>query len=66
MMKPQNQRHIVLPDMLSYKSLLHEVEEMQEGQLGTTIYNGNLKDRDKTQAGGAIIQVQYNPNKFND
>jgi len=43
-MKPQNQRHIVLPDMLSHKSLLHEVEEMQEGQLGTTICDDDLKD----------------------
>ena len=46
-MKPQNQRHVVLADMLSHKSLLHEVEGMQEGQLGTTIYNDDLKDWDK-------------------
>ena len=47
-MKPQNKRHIVLADMLSYKSQLHEVEETQEGQLGTTIYDNDLKDWDKT------------------
>jgi len=47
-MKPQNQRHIVLADMLSHKPLLHGVEEMQEGQLGTTIYDDDLKDQDKT------------------
>jgi len=49
-MKPQNQRHIVLSDMQSHKCLLHEVEEMQEGQLGTTIYGDDLKDWDKSQA----------------
>ena len=48
MMKPQSQRHIVLADMLNSKSQLHGVEEMQEGQLGTTIYNDDLKDWDKT------------------
>jgi hypothetical protein len=47
-MKPQNQRHVVLADMLSHKFLLHGVEEMQEGQLGTTIYDDDLKDWDKT------------------
>ena len=44
----QNQIHIVLADMLSCKSQLHGVEEIQEGQLGTTIYNDDLKDWDKT------------------
>ena len=50
MMKPQNQRHVVLPDMWSHKPLLHEVEEMQEGQLGTTIYDDGLKDWEKCWA----------------
>jgi len=52
-MKQQNQRHIVLADMLSHKFLQHEVEEMQEGQLGTTIHDGDLKDQDKSQAKSA-------------
>jgi hypothetical protein len=64
MMKPQNQRHIVLPGILSCKYLLHGVEEMQEVQMGTTIYDDDLKDWDKTQAESAI--VQYNLNKFKD
>ena len=63
-MKQQNQRHIVLPDMLSHKYLLHGVEEIQEGQLGTTIYDDDLKDQDKTLVKSAIFQC--NLNKFND
>jgi hypothetical protein len=63
-MKPQNQRHAVLADMLSHKSLLHGVEEMQEDQLGTTICDNGLKDLSKTWAKSAI--VQDNLNKFND
>jgi hypothetical protein len=59
-MKPQNQRHIVLADMMSYKLLLHEVEEMQEGQLGTTIYDDDLKDQDKTLVKSAIFQFNLN------
>jgi hypothetical protein len=54
-MKPQNQRHIFLADMLSHKPLLHGVEEMQEGQLGTTIYDDDLKDQDKTWVESAIF-----------
>jgi len=63
-MKQQNQRHIVLSDMLSHKYLLHGVEEMQEGRLGTTIYDDDLKDQDKTLVKSAIFQC--NLNKFND
>jgi len=49
-MKPQNQRHIVLPRMLSHKSLPHGVEEMREDQLGTTIYDDDPKNWDETPA----------------
>ena len=63
-MKPQNQRHIVLADILSHKLLLHGVEEIQEGQLGTTIYDDDLKDQDRTLVESAIFQC--NLNKFND
>ena len=57
MMKPQNQRHNVLSDMQSHKSLLHGVEGMKEGQLGTTIYDDDLKDWGKSQT--KSVQVQY-------
>ena len=63
-MKLQNKRHIVLADMLSCKSLLHGVEGMQKGQLGTTIYDDDLKDWDKSQSKGA--KIQYNLNKYKD
>ena len=60
MMKSQNQRHIVLADMLSCISQLHGVEEIQEDQLGTTIYENDLKDWDKTW------ECEFSTNKFND
>jgi hypothetical protein len=44
--------------MLSHISLLHEVEEMQVGQLGTTIYDNDLKDREETQAENAKDQYE--------
>jgi len=50
MMKPQSQRHTVLLDMLSYKFLLHGVEERQDCQLDTTIYGDALEGWDKIQA----------------
>jgi hypothetical protein len=56
MMKPQNQTRIVPLGILSCKSLLHGVEEMREGQLGTTIDDDDLKYLDKTQAESAIVQ----------
>jgi len=43
MMKPQSQKHMILAGMLNHISQLHEVEEMQVDQLGTTIYVGDLK-----------------------
>ena len=60
MMKPQNQRHNVLSDMQSHKSLLHGVEGMKEGQLGTTIYDDDLKDQDKTWVESAVFQYNLN------
>ena len=37
---------------------------MQEGQLGTTIYDADLRDWDKTWVENAIFQ--YNLNKLNN
>ena len=50
MMKPQNQRYVILACMMGHISQLHGVEEMRVGQLGTTIYDDGLKDREETQA----------------
>ena len=44
MKKPQNQTDRILVGMLGHKYQLHEVEEMQEDQLDTTIYASNLKE----------------------
>ena len=57
-MKPHNQKHIVLSDMLGYKFLPHGVEEMQEGQLGTTIYDDDLKNWEQTQAKRERVQYK--------
>ena len=43
--------------MVRYKYLLHAVEEIQEGQLGTAICDCNLKDWDKSRA--KSVRVQY-------
>jgi len=59
MMKPQSQRHTVLLGMLSCKSLLHEVEERQARQLGTTICDGALKGWDKIQAASESAKDEY-------
>ena len=56
--KPQNRRHVVLPDSPSRKYPPHGVEEMQEGQSGTTIYDDDLKDRDKSRTESALSSTQ--------
>jgi len=60
MMKPQNRRRVVLPDMTSHKSLLHGVGGMQGVQLGTTIYDADLKDWDKNQTKNtSSLQIKF-------
>jgi hypothetical protein len=51
MMKPQNQKCMILAGMLSHISQLHGVEEMSVGQLGTTIYGRDLNDLEGTAEG---------------
>jgi hypothetical protein len=48
-MEPQNQKCMILADMLSHISQLHGLEEMPVGQLGTTIYGCDLKDLEGTK-----------------
>jgi hypothetical protein len=50
MMKPQNQRHMILACMLNHISQLHGVEEMPVGQLGTTTDGCGLKNWEVSQA----------------
>jgi len=57
MMKPQNQKRAVLLDMSSHKSPLHGVGGTQEGQLGTTIFDDDPKDWDKTQTNASLVQI---------
>jgi hypothetical protein len=49
MMKPQNQKHMILAGMLSHIPQLHGVEEMPVDQLGTTIYSCDLNDLEGTE-----------------
>jgi hypothetical protein len=51
MMEPQNQKCMILVDMLIHISQLHGVEEMPVGQLGTTIHESDLKDLEGTEKG---------------
>jgi len=58
MMKLRNRRRTILTCILSNRSLLREVEEMRVGQLGTTIYDDDLKDQEDTPA--ESVEDQYN------
>jgi len=58
MMKLRNRRRTILTCILSNRSLLREVEEMRVGQLGTTIYDDDLKDQEDTRA--ESVGDQYN------
>jgi len=64
MMKPQNQKPVVLADMMSHKCLLHGEEGMKAGQLGTTIYDDDQQDQGKTPAKNASsVQISLILNK---
>jgi hypothetical protein len=58
MMKPRNQKYMILAGVQSHISLLREVEEMRAGQLGTTIYDGDLKDWGGSRAESAKDQYK--------
>ena len=49
---------MILAGVQSHISLLRGVEEMQAGQLDTTIYGGDLKDWGDAQAESAIDQYK--------
>jgi len=58
MMKPQNQKRAVLPDMLRHKSPLRGVGGTQGGRLGTTIFDDDPKDWDKTRTKNvSLVQI---------
>ncbi len=55
--KLHNQKHMILVEFLKYIFQLHGVEEIQEGQLDTTICEGDLKELEVPESISMYIRM---------